>query len=257
MAAQLSEEDPRRQPAGLARTLARRAAVPQPQASNLRPKALPPPSPGPAGLEAEPRAKTVLTCWLRRAALSPWSGSSSPHITRPRRWLRPWRRSSGSSGSATGPRATGSRPPQARPRLNFHASHTSERLAGSRRGWRRAAGAISGRDRGSADPLLDFLGWSTFPEKAWLTGYWISLDFLGFSRPNLDFSMGYVGFSGIKISRALPRRETPGTGAHALADAEGGIGHGDELSPTSDFTQLIVRDLFEQCVGSTRYVRFR
>jgi hypothetical protein len=23
---------------------------------------------------------------------------------------------------------------------------------------------------------------------------WISLDFLGFSRPNLDFSMGYVGF---------------------------------------------------------------
>jgi hypothetical protein len=25
-------------------------------------------------------------------------------------------------------------------------------------------------------------------------GYWISLDFLGFSRPNLAFSMGYAGF---------------------------------------------------------------
>jgi hypothetical protein len=24
---------------------------------------------------------------------------------------------------------------------------------------------------------------------------WISLDFLGFSRPNRDFSMGYAGFS--------------------------------------------------------------
>jgi hypothetical protein len=26
-------------------------------------------------------------------------------------------------------------------------------------------------------------------------GYWISLDFLGFSRPNLDLSMGYTRFS--------------------------------------------------------------
>jgi hypothetical protein len=29
------------------------------------------------------------------------------------------------------------------------------------------------------------------------------LDFLGFSRQNLDFSMGYAGFSAKKISRAL------------------------------------------------------
>src|SRR5271163_2141911 len=32
---------------------------------------------------------------------------------------------------------------------------------------------------------------------------WISLDFLGFSRPNRDFSMGYAGFSGKNFSRAL------------------------------------------------------
>jgi hypothetical protein len=32
---------------------------------------------------------------------------------------------------------------------------------------------------------------------------WISLDFLGFSRPNRDFSMRYAGFSAKKISRAL------------------------------------------------------
>jgi hypothetical protein len=30
-----------------------------------------------------------------------------------------------------------------------------------------------------------------------------SLDFLGFSRPNLAFSMGYAGFSEKKILRAL------------------------------------------------------
>jgi len=47
---------------------------------------------------------------------------------------------------------------------------------------------------------------------------WIFLDFLGFSRPNLDFSIGYTGFSAKKISRALLwRRGAAGTGAAALA----------------------------------------
>src|ERR1700683_2882228 len=35
---------------------------------------------------------------------------------------------------------------------------------------------------------------------------WISLDFLGFSRPNRDFSMGYADFSGDNLSRAFPWR---------------------------------------------------
>jgi hypothetical protein len=32
------------------------------------------------------------------------------------------------------------------------------------------------------------------------------LDFLGFSRPNRDLSMGYAGFSQQEFSRRFPRR---------------------------------------------------
>jgi hypothetical protein len=39
---------------------------------------------------------------------------------------------------------------------------------------------------------LDFLGGSRFGREIPDSDYWISLDFLGFSRPNLDFSMGYM-----------------------------------------------------------------
>ena len=42
---------------------------------------------------------------------------------------------------------------------------------------------------------------------------WISLDFLGFSRPKRDLSMGYTGFSLEEISHALcPRVDRPRTG---------------------------------------------
>jgi hypothetical protein len=37
-----------------------------------------------------------------------------------------------------------------------------------------------------------FLAPRGFAAKALLLSYWISLVFLGFSRPNLDFSMGYA-----------------------------------------------------------------
>ena len=51
--------------------------------------------------------------------------------------------------------------------------------------------------------LLDRFGFSwtiaVLPRTARKQG----LDFLGFSRQNLDFSMGYAGFSAKKISRAL------------------------------------------------------
>jgi hypothetical protein len=39
---------------------------------------------------------------------------------------------------------------------------------------------------------------------------WKSLDFLGFSRPNRAFSMGYAGFSLKEISRALLPAAAPG-----------------------------------------------
>jgi hypothetical protein len=40
-----------------------------------------------------------------------------------------------------------------------------------------------------------FLATGRFAMETTFLGYWISLDFLGFSRPNLAFSKGYTGFS--------------------------------------------------------------
>jgi hypothetical protein len=51
--------------------------------------------------------------------------------------------------------------------------------------------------------FLDHRGFAPNGPKTRLGFPWISLDFLGFSRPNRDFSMGYAGFSAKKISRAL------------------------------------------------------
>jgi hypothetical protein len=70
---------------------------------------------------------------------------------------------------------------------------------------------------------------------------WKSLDFLGFSRPKRDFSMGYTGFSLEQFSRALSRGGGPG------AELHGGLGHADaqnysprEPSEISVFRQSIV-----------------
>jgi hypothetical protein len=61
-----------------------------------------------------------------------------------------------------------------------------------------AAGAKSG-------PVarLGFLGASPIGRESTRFGDWKSLDFLGFSRPKLDFSMGYDEFSLNEISLAL------------------------------------------------------
>jgi hypothetical protein len=45
------------------------------------------------------------------------------------------------------------------------------------------------------------------------------LDFLGFSRQNRDFSMGYAGFCGEKISRAFFRRLRGAAGQELTAEA--------------------------------------
>jgi hypothetical protein len=50
---------------------------------------------------------------------------------------------------------------------------------------------------------LGFLGAGRFAAGTLGNGYWILLDFLGFSRPNRDFSMGYAGFSREEFSRAF------------------------------------------------------
>jgi hypothetical protein len=97
------------------------------------------------------------------------------------------------------------------------------------------APSAAGRD--PVDPLLGFLWRSPFRGESPSPEAWICLDFLGFSRQNRDFSMGYADFSPNQFSRALPWREKPGAGALGLAHAEGGIGHRIKLSLTSDFPQ--------------------
>jgi hypothetical protein len=69
-------------------------------------------------------------------------------------------------------------------------------------GWSRSGSfSAAGRDAGQVD--LGFLGPLPFrSERPALVG-WILLDFLGFSRPNRDFSMGYADFSRKNISRAF------------------------------------------------------
>jgi hypothetical protein len=42
---------------------------------------------------------------------------------------------------------------------------------------------------------LGFLETDRLAVKTQIFDYWIFLDFLGFSRPNQDFSMGYTGTS--------------------------------------------------------------
>jgi hypothetical protein len=55
---------------------------------------------------------------------------------------------------------------------------------------------------------LGFLGTAPFAAKTQDYEGWKSLDFLGFSRPNRDLSMGYARFSEKFISHRFWRRES-------------------------------------------------
>ena len=71
---------------------------------------------------------------------------------------------------------------------------------------------------------LGFLGpWPFRCEDPRLEG-WIVLDFLGFSRPNLDFSMDYEAFSGKNFSLSLSAgAETPEREPGVLACGRAGL----------------------------------
>ena len=58
---------------------------------------------------------------------------------------------------------------------------------------------------------LGFLGAWLFCRESHAYEGWNSLEILGFSRLNLDLSMGYEGKSRKGFSRALPWREVAGT----------------------------------------------
>jgi hypothetical protein len=84
---------------------------------------------------------------------------------------------------------------------------------------------------------LGFLGWSTFRFENLDFGGWISLDFLGFSRPKLDLSMGYVEKAGNAFSRRFSLRQGPTTGAWGLGYKQGQDLSRRDLNLLSDFLQ--------------------
>jgi hypothetical protein len=87
---------------------------------------------------------------------------------------------------------------------------------------------------------LGFLAFSRFAAKALCRTYWILLDFLGFSRPNLDFSMGYKGFSAYDFSMAF---EAPGGESKALACGGGRIVHEATLIQFLIFCKILPESL--------------
>jgi hypothetical protein len=71
---------------------------------------------------------------------------------------------------------------------------------------------------------LGFLDSARFGAKSPNSAYWIVLDFLGFSRPNLDLSMGCEGFLAESFSCAS-WRERPERAPAVEVIREGGIVH--------------------------------
>jgi hypothetical protein len=67
---------------------------------------------------------------------------------------------------------------------------------------------------------LDFLGSRLFRLENSDLSRWISLDFLGFSRPNRAYSMGCAGFSLQENSRALFRAGSAGRGPGSWGQSE-------------------------------------
>jgi hypothetical protein len=67
---------------------------------------------------------------------------------------------------------------------------------------------------------LVFLGSSPFRPETPDYERWINLDFLGFPRLNLDFSMGYAGFSAKEISCAPPPLKNGGDALRAFWGAQ-------------------------------------
>jgi hypothetical protein len=76
-----------------------------------------------------------------------------------------------------------------------------------------------------------FLARRHFASKTLGFGPWISLDFLGFSRPKLDLSMGCAGFSLENFTCCFCRRETAvDTASPRFGTSKGRIAHGGSLT---------------------------
>jgi hypothetical protein len=95
---------------------------------------------------------------------------------------------------------------------------------------------------GATSVNLGFLAPGRLTAKTPIYRYWISLDFLGFSRPNRDLSMGLNAIFAERIfPRAFPlsfeAREREPT---VLVIRKRRIAHGAKLNLTSDYPQAFV-----------------
>jgi hypothetical protein len=87
---------------------------------------------------------------------------------------------------------------------------------------------------------LDCLGSARLAMKTLIFEGWKSLDFLGFSRLNRAFSMGYAGFSLNEISLALsPPRQARANGCLDSGWLKGTDRSSGKLNSISDFAQAI------------------
>jgi hypothetical protein len=91
----------------------------------------------------------------------------------------------------------------------------------------------------SGRPDLGFLGTSPFCSKDPNFGGWNSLDFLGFSRADLDLSIGYEGKSRKVFSSRFCRRKQPSKHLAHDSAAAGTNCSWDKLNSISDFLQDI------------------
>jgi hypothetical protein len=104
--------------------------------------------------------------------------------------------------------------------------------------WDGVGLAPSRRRAPFVDPVWVFLERARFAAKTLGFGGWKSLDFLGFSRPNRDLSMGYTGFPRKFFPRAFcPMGRCAGRGADARGHAETQDCLWGKLSLVSDFLQ--------------------
>ncbi len=165
------------------------------------------------------RSATRRAAWSNRSARSPVARSTSPpasplapSLRRARCSIRPSARGRSTLRRKPGLWGSDGRRPDflaasvirsSLDRFAFRATRTS--------GWPVSAAAATP----ARSIVWVFLARGLFVAKTPDYAYWILLDFLGFSRPNRDFSMGYTGFSLTEIlSGPWPRRrQRRGTGA--------------------------------------------
>jgi len=101
--------------------------------------------------------------------------------------------------------------------------------------------AFPAADRTIIRSIWVFLAPGRFAAKTAVCEGWISLDFLGFSRKNRVFSMGYEAWSGEKFSRAFSLAlRSAGAGACSRGHADALDCSWGKFTLASDFLQSIV-----------------